>query len=234
VSLLTIAAQVAGATGFAVPSSVSGNTDRTATQLLSAINEAGTLLARWHWQALQIEYPFTTTASDATYALPADYGYALDYTFWDRHNLWRMFGSLTPQQWQAIKSGITTVTPRRRFRLWRNEIHLDPTPDASSEALVFEYISKHWCTNAAGSVGKLAFSADDDIARLDEYLIALDAKWRFLRTKQLAYLEEKDEADYQIELAKGRDVPGESISMGKSSPEIWPPLPAVPVTGYGS
>lgn len=228
-SLLTICQSVARDCGFSVPSTIIGNGDDTAAMLLALANKSGKSLAGYSWQALQKEYTFPTVASTASYAIPADYGWIENDTVWDRTNLWAMRGSLSPQEWQVYKSGISSTTPRSRFRVKGNLIFIDPTPSAVV-TVALEYVSDKWAWDGAATYAN-NFVTDAYLSLIDEFLIELDVSWRFLERKGLAYAEAKADAEEQIWLALGQDQPHNSVNLGQSDMP-WPPLPSLPVTGY--
>lgn len=228
-SLLSTCQAAAGASGFAVPSTIVGNSDRTATLLLRLINKAGKRLAHLPWNVLQKEFTFNTANGTANYAAPSDLGFYQDQTIWDRTQYWQLRGSLSAQEWQIYKSGVQTTTPRNRFRIKGAQIYIDPTP-AAIHAMVIEYISNQWVTD--GSSFFTAFTTDAQTSLLSEDLLELELTWRFLERKGLAYDEAKAEADDEIDRVFARDIPKNSINVGTSLSEVWPPLPTVPVTGY--
>jgi hypothetical protein len=232
-SLLSIIQNVAKEAGFSAPGSVIGNTDDTAVMLLALVNRAGKMLARRPWARLQSEYTFNLVNAQAAYAFPADLGMFLDYTFWNRTQYWSMRGSLSPQQWQAYKSGVNSTTPRQRFRVKAGSIYIDPTP-STTDSCVIEYCSKYWvAATATPTVGsKTEFSVDTDVSILDEVAIEMDTLWRFLNRKGLAYAEEKDQAERYIEDAFGSETPCSPMSFSGDDLTPWPPLPTLPVTGY--
>lgn len=232
-SLLTICAAVAKEAGFGVPGSIVGNSDDTAVLLLALANRSGKMLARRPWTRLQSEYTFSFVASQASYAFPSDYANFLDFTMWDRTQYWALRGSLSPQEWQAYKSGVQSTTPRQRFRVKQGQIFIDPTP-STTDSIVIEYQSKYWvAVTAAPTVGsKTDFSLDTDVSILDEEAIQMDTLWRFLARKGLAYAEEKDQADRYINDTFGCEAPSMPMNFGGYDYAPWPPLPTVPTTGY--
>lgn len=232
-TLLTIATAVAKEAGFPAPASVIGNSDDTAVLLLALINRSGKMLARKPWARLQFEYTFNLVAAQASYAFPTDYASFLDFTFWDRTQYWALRGSLSAQQWQGYKSGIQSTTPRQRFRVKQGAIYIDPTP-TTTDSLVIEYLSKYWvAATATPTVGsKVEFSLDTDVSILDEDAIAMDATWRFLNRKGLAYAEEKDQAERYIDDVFANETPSMPVNFGGDSLAPWPPIPTLPVTGY--
>lgn len=232
-TLLTIVQNVAKEAGFSAPGSVIGNSDDTAVMLLALVNRSGKMLARRPWARLQTEYTFSLVASQASYAFPTDYATFLDFTFWNRTQYWQMRGSLSPQQWQAYKSGVNSTTPRQRFRVKAGAIYIDPTP-STTDSCVVEYVSKYWVApTATPTVGsKTEFAVDTDVSILDEAAIEVDTLWRFLNRKGLAYAEEKDQAERYINDAFGTETPSQPMNFSGDDLAPWPPLPSVPVTGY--
>ena len=227
-SLLTICRNACREAGFAVPGSIVGNTDDTAVLLLACANRAGKLLAKKPWQALQKEYTFSTVASTASYALPSDYGWIVNDTAWDRTNYWRLRQSLSALQWQEYKSGITASVPRSRMRVKGSLVFIDPTP-SSTISMVYEYVSSKWVTD--GSSYFTEFSTDTQTSLISEELIELEVVWRFMNRKGVAYTEEKNTAEINIQLALAHDTPANAVNLAGSG-GVWPPLPTVPSTGY--
>lgn len=226
---LSICQAACGAAGFAVPSTIIGNTDNTAVMLLRLLNKSGKQRAKYPWQALQKEYTFNLVNGTATYAFPSDLGFFENETFWDRTQFWNLRGSLSPQEWQIYKSGIQSTTPRQRFRIKGNLINIDPTP-TTTDSVVIEYVSSKWATD--GSSFFTSFTSDTQTSLIDEDLLELDLTWRFLERKGLAYAEARDEADRFAEKLLARDIPKKAIDLGAPNSAIWPPLPTLPVTGY--
>ena len=227
-SLLSLAQQIAGASGFVVPTSVIGNTDDTATLLLRLINKSGRRQAKLDWQILQKEYTFATVNGTESYALPADYAWFKNNTAWDRTQFWQMRGSLSAQEWQVYKSGIISAVPRERFRVWKNLLYINPIPTQVNN-LVMEYVSNGWVTDGAAFFS--SFTLDTQTGYIDESLIELEATWRFLERKGLQYQEAKKEADDEIAKALAHDRPAEEVNMS-GRPASWPPLPNFPAGNF--
>ena len=151
-TVLTIAQNAARECGFDTPSTLVSNTDPTAVQLLALLNREGrTLQRKFDWTALTYETTAQTTSSQAAYALPGDFSRAINTTQWNRGQKWPIWGPINAQHWQLLKSGIVSTYPLQRYRIRGNTsttLLIDPTP-TTSEALVYEYISKGWCTARA-------------------------------------------------------------------------------------
>lgn len=208
-TLLSICRNVCYETGFGEPATIIGNTDETALQLRTLINRAGRTLARKPWEVLQKQHTFTTVASTESYAKPTDFGFFFSDTCWDRTNYWALRGSLSPQEWQRAKSGLGSVI-RSRFRVKGGLIYIDPVPSSSND-MVIEYVSNAWVSS--GGLFYTEFQSDSDTTLIDEHLLQLDLTWRFLNRKGLAYAEEKDEAEHQIAIAIGRDMPSTMLNQ---------------------
>jgi hypothetical protein len=146
----------------------------------------------------------------ASYALPSDFQRPIDNTFWDRTRYWAMRGPMSPQQWQVYKSSsLGNATVQRRFMFQRvngqNRISIDPTPFEADAVLVFDYVSNAYCESAAG-VAQTAWTADDDIGVVDEYLIQLCVTHMLLRRLGLSYSDEM--ARYEREMSKAMATDG--------------------------
>lgn len=194
-SLLTLMQQVTAELNLAIPAAVISSADQTTKQLLALANREGQELAKnYDWPVLQNEYTFNLVNTQGSYPFPADYDRQINRTQWDRTNHWPLVGPMSPQEYQWRVSGITVSTPRRRWRIKgnsANEFYIYPVPDATSSGglMVFEYISKNWCQSAGGA-GQTSWVADTDTGIVDENLMGMGIKWRFLKAKGLNYDEE--------------------------------------------
>jgi len=220
-TLLTIVQAICDEVGVQKPTTVVGSAEPTAIQMLALANRGGKILARRSkgmggWTVLMKENEFETVASDPGYDLPSDFDHFVDETLWDRENFWKLRGPITAQEWQVYKSGLVSSGPRRRVRLKPEsgvrKFYVDPTPDAA-ETLVYEYITKNWCQSASGT-GQSAWAADTDVPLLDDQLIEMDLRWRFLRAKQLDYAEEKQEFELELNQALARDGGNRKLHVG--------------------
>lgn len=180
------------------------------------------------------------TLSTIAYPFPVDYDHATNQTYWDRQYRWQMLGPLTPQEWQVLKSGIAPTGPRRRFRVMGNQFLLDPPP-TSNNTLIYEYISNGFCVPAGTVVTPQSgpfqpkWLLDTDVGVLDEDLMTLGIKWRWLRAKGFAYDEEYKTYTDARERKAARDGGGaRSLVMNRqfiSSPLIT--SSQIPDSGFG-
>ncbi len=175
------------------------------------------------------------------YALPSDFQRTITDTEWDRSRRWPIVGPRSPQQWQLYKSGlIGTATFQRRWRIKELTVNgvvgryfaIDPVPTDNGSQLVFEYVSNSWCQSASNAL-QTSWQADSDTSLLDEYLLTLGTRWRFLRRLGQAYDEELNE--YETEAAKafandgGMPILDMAPTRGTQLINPW----NVPDTGFG-
>lgn len=217
-SLLSVAQAVAEEVGLTAPSTVVGNSDKTAKLLLRLINRSGRQLAKKNWTILQNESTFNTVASTASYSLPSGFDRLLDFTAWDRTSYWQLRGPLSPKEWQIKKSAlVASATLRSNFRIKPdtrvNKFFVDPTP-TSAVSMVFEYASSQWVKDSGNTTGKTTYALDTDVSLIDEELLELDVIWRFLNRKGFAYEEEKQEAERAIERAFAEDGGAPLLDFG--------------------
>lgn len=231
--------------GLPAPSSVVSSTDLTTIQLLAFAHADGQEQRDSRiWPQLTKEQLITIVGGQDSYALPSDFDRHVFDTHWDRHNHWSLLGPISPQDWQEWKSGITSVTPRKIYRLKGasdRQFFVHPVPGASEagQTLVFEYQSLSWVRPATWTTGRTynpgsfvwydgntyqtttggtsgatppthttgsvsdggvnwaiftqpyeTFRADTDVSLLDERVLKLGIKWRFLQMKGLAPYQE--------------------------------------------
>lgn len=206
-TLLAMVQQAAAEVGQTAPATLVGNTDTTAIQMLALAQREGREVSKmagpWDgWPALRSEYTFPTVIGQAAYTFPTDFQWIIVQTGWDRTFKWQLIGPVSAQEWQVLKSGITVTGPSFRFRIMSGSIYLDPTPTVIDN-LVFEYYRNTWCQSVT-LVAQALWAADTDTYVLEDDLMILGLKWRFLRAKGLDYGEEKSqwEADIQRELSR--------------------------------
>jgi hypothetical protein len=174
------------------------------------------------------------------YALPSDLAYLIAQTEWDRNFRWQLLGPLDAQEWQVIKSGISPVGPRMRFRIMQGQFYINPVGSASSlytDTIAFEYVSNAWvAVTAAPTVGvQTAYALDTDVSILPEDLLTLSLKWRFLRAKGLDYDEEQDEFQQKLDRTIGRSASNRNLPLNARGRGInllgWANIPD---SGFGS
>lgn len=216
-TLLTIVQGVCGELSLAVPTAVVGSSDRQVLQLLALANQAGRELNSDHtWQAMVGEQTFETVADEVQPdALPADFDRFIANTFFNRSTRREVTGPLTPREYQWIKAQPIFSTVYLAYRE-RDGIFLIQPPPAAGNTIAYEYMSNAWAKSAAGAP-QTSFLADTDTSFLDESLIGLSLKWRFLRAKGLDYSEEMETFERQKEQRIAQDGGNSMLSLSPTS-----------------
>ena len=130
-SLLTICQNVADFTGFKRETTIISNTSPTARQLLALCQRSGKQLMRaTAWPILLKEHTFNTVSGTQSYALPTDFDRFIGDTAFNRTDLDKFTGPLTPQQYQLDRHGSASAGITQRFRLKSssNTLKFDITP----------------------------------------------------------------------------------------------------------
>lgn len=221
-TLLSICQAVADESGFERPTNIIGSNNPISRQLLALCNREGKYLAsKSHplggWTVLQIEHLFDTADGVAEYAFPSDFSCFINDTQWSRsEHIW-LYGPVSPQEWQTMKSGVLgTGVFSKRFRVKRassgntDKFVVDPTP-TDVATFVFEYISKNW-VNSAGTT-YASWQADTDTSLLDEELIKMGLMWRFKKEKGLDWQADYSEYELQVNKAVARDGGRSKLDM---------------------
>lgn len=227
-TLLTICQDAIKEDGrFDVPSSIVGNSDPTAVQLLALANRTGRILAYDNtWQVLVTSYTFPTVSGTASYSLPSDFHHFIDLTTWDRTNTTQMVGPVSAAAWETMQSGnVVGAGIEKYFRIYGSLFYIYPTPTAA-ETIAYQYASTNWIS------GKAAFSADSDVPLIDSDLFILGIRYRFLASKGLPYAEEKDEYMRRLASLQEKDGGKGAISFGNKYPNRG--YDNIPEIGYGS
>ncbi len=211
-SYLTVVQKACRLLSLPVPTTVTGSTDVQVTQLAELANEEGAeLAARYDWQVLRRQHLFTTVATPAqTDAVPDDWDRFIANTFFNRSQRRSVIGPITPQQWQAIQAQPQLNRVFLAFIERDNQFLVTPTP-AAGEEIAYEYASKNWAYNTDDEPIP-EYQADDDVAYLDEKLIVLGLRWRFLKSKGLEYSEDFKTYEIQCNQRMSRDGGNSMIS----------------------
>jgi hypothetical protein len=178
------------------------------------------------------------------YPLPSDLGHFIPQTGWDRNFRWQLLGPVDAQEWQVLKSGISPVGPRLRYRLMDNMIYINPAPyvptgqsSPISDLIVMEYSTKFWvATAAAPTVAVQAgFQADTDTSLIPEDLITMSLKWRMLKAIGMAYADEAVEYEDSLATVTGRQTMARNLPLNARASGIrLLNSQNVPDTGFGS
>lgn len=235
-TLLSIINRVQDAIGLPRSSTVISSSDQSVRSLLALAQEEGDELSRrGSWQALVKEASFSTVNGTASYAMSAiasDFRHILNDTAWNRTSRRSMDGPLSSQDWQARQAWVA-ASPLQQFRIRGNNVIITPTP-TSAETIYFEYVSNSWCESSGGT-DQTAWAADTDVGILDEYLMRLGVKFRWLKSKGFPAYQEA-EGKYELEVAKalGRDGGARTVNLNRRNRGGLSVNGMVPDTGFGS
>lgn len=216
-TLLTLVQGAALRVGIAKPTVVAAATDQGVQQLLEFAQEEGRQLARFgDWRALRKEKTFTTVAAETQTdtPIPTDLGGFIDETMWNRNRRERVYGPVSPQQWQAWKAQSTfpvTDTFCLRGSAWLQQ----PIPVAG-QVIAFEYRSSHWCQSSGGT-SQEAWAADTDTGILSERLMGLGLVWRYKQARGLDWEADYEKYTFEVHQALAADQPRRILSMGDHS-----------------
>lgn len=218
-TLLSICQQICREVGQPAPTSIVSNSSETARRLLAVMQTQGRVLAsgkielegrflkNHNWSALRKEFSFNTVDGSASYVISSsigsDFNRFIDDTIWDRTNNWKV-RVYSPVDWHLSK-GWSIVSAQARVSMLRrgNSVVFDPTP-AGAYSIYGEYLSKNWCESSGGT-DQSAWAADTDLPLLDEDLMILGGKWRYLSRLGESYAEEKAEYEQAVFAAANAD-----------------------------
>jgi hypothetical protein len=196
------------------PTTIATNTGNPDAVLLkSCATDIGRALERgYKWQALKREYTFATVNGNADYDFPTDIRRFADLTIWDRDGA-RPLVKVSNIGFQMLKSGIYVSGVRWYFNVSNDQLNLSPTP-SGVVTMAFNYYSKQFCETAAGA-GLDDWASDSDVSRLDDNLMTLGVRYRYLARQGLPYGEEKAEYLAAISDLRADDSPHPIIDVGR-------------------
>lgn len=224
-SMLTIVQRHCQRTALPVPATVYGSSDTLTQQLLGLLEEEGRdLSTRGDWEGLIFEATHTTLALEDQGPIVSiaseGFRYIKNQTIWDRTSKLPVCGPMNAQEWQATKAMVTS-NPRYQFRIRGGKLLVTPAPTAGL-TWAFEYVSKYWITDAAGSTYQEYFGADTDLVVLPAELLLMGLRWRWKKEKGLDYAEDFRTYETQVKDAIGRDGGKAILSMSDSRATVRP------------
>lgn len=192
-SVLTIAQNVAQEAGFSSPSTLVGNGDEIAVQLLALITAETTNLSQgivggrtldFYWQRLITRGTITFVNGTEAYNFPSDYNasFVVD-TMWNVTTGRPIIVPLSAEQFEIQKNYLITSSIDYMMYVYANQFHFMPVP-ASTDSIVYEYLSTNYFRSSL-AVAKAAITADTDTTAIDENIVKLGVKFRFLQAKGL-------------------------------------------------
>lgn len=179
--------QVAIEVGIPKTPDVFASQDIAFEQLTTLANSCGIeLLQDSAWEGLVAEFAFTTEdGDDGIYDLPADFGYMINQTGWDRTNNVMLGGPLSAQEWTYLLGrDLVSQTIYASFREVDNKLHLFPQPPPIGLKINFEYISRSWVrVNGIDGTPASEVTTPSDVVLYEPYMFERLLKLRFLEAR---------------------------------------------------
>jgi hypothetical protein len=216
--------------------------------MVTAVNAiAGTVTMSQKANVTQVANTGTDTQvafGQEAYPYPADLSHFIPQTGWDRNFRWQLLGPVDAQEWQVLKSGISPVGPRLRYRLMGGQIYINPAPyvptgqsSPISDLIVMEYESKYSIAVTATPTvpTQSTFLLDTDVSVISEDLITLSLKWRILKAIGMAWADEWTEYEDKLSRISARQTMGRNLPLNARASGIRLLNSSnVPDTGFGS
>lgn len=221
-TLLSICQNVLRITGWDDLSTISGNTDKTARQVMALANqEIVNLSKRFDWRHIVIAYEFATIADQSEYALPPDYAKLMKDSVYNKDEYYRLRSGMSDYQWNQWQYGLLGSISHQRYKVTLNTgspvFVISPVP-ASAENMVLLYKSNFPVFEADGVTAKEHYENDDDYSRIPEDVVEMGLLWRFKRAKGL---------DFSAELAEYNEMTRTRFAQTKGDSDLPVPNGAV-------
>jgi len=190
--------RVAAEVGIAPIVSPMESSDPFFIQLRYLLNTAGEeLMQAYPWELLVRSHQIVTVGGDTgEYDMPADFGYIINNTEWDKTNNVKMGGPLSAQDWTYLNGrDLASNTLYASFRISQGKFNVFPTNPTAGLDLNFEYISKNWVSDGAATP---TYSDEvllpSDVPLFDKTLITRAVKVKYLEAG--GFDTTKAQADY--------------------------------------
>jgi len=235
--------QVAVEVGLLPINNPVASTEEAYIQLVGLLNAAGQELLELHpWQTLTRTYEIDLASkgdpdTSGIYDLPADFGYMIDQTGWDRTNRVAVGGPLSAQDWTYLQGrDLVSQTIYVSFRQWEGKMHLFPQPVPESLHLTFEYSSRDWVRDASAiETTRDEVITGSDVVMLPPLLVTKFTKMKFLQAKGFDASAAALEFDTVLQSQTGKDTGAPILSAGNNG-RTFPyldPYRNTGDTGYG-
>lgn len=161
-----------------------------------------------------------------TYAMPDDFDFYQNATWWDRTNHWALIGPDSPQIDQWHRSGIVATGPRRHFRNigpYDNTFRLWPPPFELVNPIqaTFEYMSLFAVQAATGTYSfKQYFTLDTDTCLLNDRALIMGVKWRFWEQKGMNWGSKRSDYDQWVDRLVARDGGAQTLALARNGNSI--------------
>lgn len=213
-SVLTVAKDVAKVIGVAVPDTVASNTSREIVELFSTMCEMALRISRGHyWRSLAKIDTMTGDGSLTAFDLPSDYDRQLV-----KSQLWAssLQTPLSPisslDEWLGLEVQSFDFV-LNAWIIYGDQVHVKPALANAATAKYF--YQSNLIAKASDDMLKAAFTADDDVFRLDEQLLTHAVIWRWKENKGQPYAENMADYEELKERLVSRDKGSRKILLGK-------------------
>lgn len=163
-TLLNAVQNVATEAGYAVDSVVVTSTDVTTKQLYTIANRIiREMQDSYPWPVLFKQHSFSLVNGTSTYALPGDFSYYHYDSWWNQSDGWRVIGPMSPQEYADYQGSDITSVIYDRFQIRGaadNKILYYPTPAASGDVIIFEYLAARGVRPPTWAEGQSITSGD--------------------------------------------------------------------------
>ena len=166
------------------------------------------------------------------YTLPSDYEALVPRTMWDASKKWEMLGPEDAQQWEWLLNGYISTGPRVRWRLFGEYFQIWPG-FSNAELLGFEYRSKGWAENAAGTV-KNSFTVDTDTCIYPDRLMVLGLKLKYFEAKGFDTTAMYRNYLTELEAGMALDMSSANLSFAPRPGTVLIGYDNIPDSGYGA
>ena len=162
--MLSAVQNVASEAGYAIDSVVVTSNDVTTKQLYMIANRIiREMQDAYPWPVLFKQHSFSLVSGTSTYALPGDFSSYHYDTWWNQSDGWRVIGPMSAQEYSTyIGSDVTSVV-YDRFQIRGaadNKILYYPTPAASGDVIIFEYLAARAVRPPTWTTGESVTSGD--------------------------------------------------------------------------
>ena len=236
ISANDIVNRAAAEVGLAPVEDTYASLDPKFIQLRFLLNTAGEeLMQAFAWEFLVREHQITTQQGDTgVYDLPADFGYMINQTGWERKENVPLGGPLSGQDWTYLKGrDLAQNTLYASFRIAQGKFNVYPDPPPSGLDINFEYITVNWAQSAGGAPQpEIRLGSDKPL--FDKTLITRYLKLKYLESGGFNTIKAQDDFNVVFAFLTGNDKGGVVLSAG-SSIRAYPYLGIgnLPDTGYG-
>jgi hypothetical protein len=196
-TILTIMQGAAIRSGFgSVPTQAVSSMDQNTQQLVIFAQDAGReLLERANWVNLDTAGSVTGDGVSTLFQLPQDWtrfspsdksprGALVS----SKYPLLPFYGPINTEDLNLLKA-LPASTVRPVWRIIGGALEIWPAL-ALGELVTFNFYSSFWIMNAARTVSRAAWVADDDFSLINEDTVMKGAVWRWKASKGLQYAEE--------------------------------------------